>query len=43
MMMRLFRYTPPHTTTARQTILDPVVVLTAVTRPPETSISHTSA
>ena len=43
MMMRLSRYTPPQTTTARQGTLAPVVVRTAVTRPFSVSISQTSA
>ncbi len=43
MMMRLSRYTPPHTTAARHRMRAPVVVVTAVTRPCSASMPQISA
>ena len=43
MMMRLLRYTPPHTTHARQAMTSPVMVRTPLTRPPLVRMSMTSA
>ena len=43
MIIRLFRYTPQATTTARQATNEPVVVCTPVTRPFSTTMRSTSA
>ena len=43
MIMRLLRYTPEQTTTARHAMRAPVVVTTPLTRPPSVSISRASA
>ena len=43
MMIRLFRYTPQQSIAARHSILSPVVVSTAVTRPFSTTMREASA